>query len=197
MLNPLHWRIQKCPFGHCLAIKITIDSGFTNVWQFKQNYCKKLNKVIAFNTNILIKVSVIHKCPFSFILVQAFYIINTHVNQSFVIRLSSRFTRSWCSQYRLTDKSMLMFISKTLFRVFLSNCSREGTSYSSSGKDRRTSEQFLIKLLPTKQQPTKWLNSVRCLCFRIHFIRCGQAFAFNTRATHSMNQKEDVTLTPY
>ena len=32
--------------------------------------------------------------------------------------------------------------------------------------------------------------------FRTHFIRCDQAFAFKTRATHTMNQNEDVKKKP-
>ena len=59
-----------------------------------------------------------NQCPrCSFILVQAFY-ITIHVCRSFVNRLSSRFTRSWFSQYSLTDKSMLMLISKLFFTYF-------------------------------------------------------------------------------
>ena len=41
-------------------------------------------------------------------------------------------------EHRVTEKVMLMLISKTLFYKFSSNCSREGTSYSSSEKDRTT-----------------------------------------------------------
>ena len=48
---------------------------------------KKQNKLDIFNTNIFIKVNFIHKCPFSFIVVQAFYaIIHMSIDLSVVFR---------------------------------------------------------------------------------------------------------------
>ena len=87
-----------CHFGHCLAIKKwKLNRGSKlNVCQFKQNYCKKQNKLIVFNTNIFIKVDFIHKMSIFFYFNTSFPYRNTHVNRSFVISLSSWFTRSWC-----------------------------------------------------------------------------------------------------
>ena len=69
--------------------------------------------------------------------------------------------------YRLTDKTILKLIS--ISKPFLPYFHRffhekEFSSRSSSGKDRRTSEQSL-KLLPRKQQPTKRLHSVHRIFF--------------------------------
>ena len=90
--------------------------GVANLCQFKtKNYCKKQNKLIVFNTNIFIKVDFIHKMSIFFYFNTSFLYHNTHVDRSFVISLSSRFTRSWCSQHRVTEKAMLMLNSKTLF----------------------------------------------------------------------------------
>ena len=93
---------------------------------------------------------------------------------------------------------MLMLISKTLFsRIFIELFTRRNFNsilvFGKRPKDLRTGP----KALTYKTAAYKVTKLSALFMFRIHFIRCAQAFAFKTRATHSMNQKEDVTLTPY
>ena len=102
---------------------------------------------------------------------------NTHVNRSFVISLSSQFTRSLCSQNRLTDKTMLMLIScisKTLFTYFhriVHEKERPTRLRGKRPKDLRT----VPKALTYKTAAYEETKLSALFIFRIHFIRCGQA----------------------